>query len=373
MGYAFISYSSKNKDSADAIRNLFQKHQIDTWMAPNNIPVGSKYAQVINHALKECACLVLLLTQNAQDSLWVAKEVERAINYKKVIIPIQLEDLVLNDEFEFYICTDQVVFVSKIDESTTEIKNILKRVAACVNQDDHLPVSTVQAVENNAAQPAEQGTVDQWECYNLGYSYEFGVGRPINYEEAVKWYLKSANQGNAWSQNRLGDCYMNGNGVPKNPETAVKWYTLGANNQDKTAQYNLASCYMNGTGVAKNCAMAFDYYCKAANQGHEWAQYAVGFCYEFGQGVGVDYIQACRWYQKAAEQGNSWSQHRLGESYYYGKGVPQDYQKAFYWLKLAADSNNKGVYSLVAECYRNGLGVERNLQLAEYWSAKMME
>lgn len=30
MGYAFISYSSKNQSSADAMRELFNKHNIDT-------------------------------------------------------------------------------------------------------------------------------------------------------------------------------------------------------------------------------------------------------------------------------------------------------------------------------------------------------
>ncbi|MBR4050472.1 MAG: toll/interleukin-1 receptor domain-containing protein [Clostridia bacterium] len=85
MGYAFISYSTKNKDSADGIKSLFNKNGIETWMAPNDIPAGSKYAEVISKALKNCSCLVLLLTNNSQNSLWVAKKVERAINYKKVI------------------------------------------------------------------------------------------------------------------------------------------------------------------------------------------------------------------------------------------------------------------------------------------------
>lgn len=125
MGYAFISYSTKNKESADAIKNLFNKNNIDTWMAPNDIPAGSKYAEVISKAVKNCSCLVLLLTNNSQNSPWVAKEVERAINYKKIIIPIQLEDVILNDEFEMYISTDQILPINKIDASSTEIQNLL--------------------------------------------------------------------------------------------------------------------------------------------------------------------------------------------------------------------------------------------------------
>ena len=378
MGYAFISYSSQNKSSADAIKNLFAKNHIDTWMAPNDIPVGSKYAQVINRALKDCACLVLLLTNASQNSMWVAKEVERAINYKKVIIPIQLEELVLHEEFEFYISTDQLVVVNKIEESSTEFRNILRSVSACVSRDDNKPNA---AVAPQTAKPAAQsGTVfakeekpcDPWECYRLGYACEFGVDRPVDYREAVKWYLKAAEQGHAWSQNRLGDCYANGHGVAKDPGMAVKWYTLSAGNGDKTAQYNLANCYFNGTGVTANRAIAFELYRESAYQGVSNAQYCVAYCYEFGQGVSTDYAQAAFWYEKAAQQGHSWAQHRLGECYFYGRGVSRDYYQAFHWLKLSADQNNKGAYYLLAECYAKGLGVGKNEQLANHWRSTML-
>ena len=136
MGYAFISYSTKNQSDADALRALFHKNGIRTWMAPGDIPAGSKYAQVINHAIKECACFVLLLTDAAQSSPWVAKEVERAVNHGKTIIPVKMEDLVLNEEFEFYISTDQIVAVQKIDESSEAFRKVLASVIALAGQDE---------------------------------------------------------------------------------------------------------------------------------------------------------------------------------------------------------------------------------------------
>ena len=38
---------------------------------------------------------------------------------------------------------------------------------------------------------------------NLGYCYEGGIGVPINYAEAVKWYKLSAEQGCAKGQNNI--------------------------------------------------------------------------------------------------------------------------------------------------------------------------
>lgn len=132
MGYVFISYSTKEQSLADAMKKLLEKHGIQTWMAPGDIPAGNKYAQVINQAIKGCSCFILMLSNNAQNSVWVAKETERAVNYRKPIIPIQLENVLLNDEFELYISTDQVVAVKTIDECSEEIQKILTSAKAIV-------------------------------------------------------------------------------------------------------------------------------------------------------------------------------------------------------------------------------------------------
>ena len=80
MGYAFISYSTKNQTSADAIRELFNRNGIETWMAPYDIPAGSEYAEVIHDAIIKSSCLVLMLTDMSQNSKWVKKEVNNAID-----------------------------------------------------------------------------------------------------------------------------------------------------------------------------------------------------------------------------------------------------------------------------------------------------
>lgn len=99
-------------------------------MAPGDIPAGSSYMKEITHALKNCSCLVLLLSPAAQGSQWVIKEVERAVNYHKPVIPIQIEDIILNDEFEFALGSYQVVAVQQINHDSAEVKKILNSVIA---------------------------------------------------------------------------------------------------------------------------------------------------------------------------------------------------------------------------------------------------
>ena len=59
---------------------------------------------------------------------------------------------------------------------------------------------------------------------------------PQNYEEAVKWLSKGAEQGNAEAQCILGVCYYAGRGVLQDYDEAVKWFRLSAEQGDSLAK-----------------------------------------------------------------------------------------------------------------------------------------
>ncbi|MBQ9776558.1 MAG: sel1 repeat family protein, partial [Lentisphaeria bacterium] len=73
--------------------------------------------------------------------------------------------------------------------------------------------------------------------YNLGVCFQNGYGVTENKQEAVKWYRKAAEQGDAKAQYNLGNCYYFGNGVTENEQEAVKWYRKAAEQGDAKAQY----------------------------------------------------------------------------------------------------------------------------------------
>ncbi len=60
----------------------------------------------------------------------------------------------------------------------------------------------------------------------LGVMHKFGQSIPQNYEESVMWYRKSSEQGNIHAQLLLGDMYRLGYGVRQNYVKAHKWYNL---------------------------------------------------------------------------------------------------------------------------------------------------
>ena len=65
---------------------------------------------------------------------------------------------------------------------------------------------------------------------HLGGSYEDGHGVPQDYEQAVYWWRKAAEQGYVNAQYSLGLCYENGQGVAQDSKQAEYWKEQAAQN-----------------------------------------------------------------------------------------------------------------------------------------------
>ena len=210
--------------------------------------------------------------------------------------------------------------------------------------------------------------------YWLGNTYCIAYGGETrNYAEALKWYLKSAEQGYAGGQNGLGNMYRNGDGVEKDYTEAVKWYRMAAEQGDSLGQCNLGSMYMNGYGVEKDYAEAVNWYRKAAEQGFARGQNNLGYMFRYGYGVEKDYTEAVKWYRMAAEQGHAGGQCNLGYMYENGYGVTQDKSEAVKWYRKAAEQGDAGGQESLGDMYRFGHGVPQNYLEAEKWYRKAAE
>lgn len=58
--------------------------------------------------------------------------------------------------------------------------------------------------------------------------YEQGQGTPQDNQEALKWYTKAAEQGDADAQDSLGRMFEEGRGVARDSIRAHTWYSLAA-------------------------------------------------------------------------------------------------------------------------------------------------
>ena len=203
--------------------------------------------------------------------------------------------------------------------------------------------------------------------FYLGIRYSFGQGVEQDYQEAVNWYRKSAEQGDARAQYNLGICYSQGEGVEQDSQKAVVWYKKSAEQGIAEAQYNLGICYKKGEGVEQDYKEAVNWYRKSAEQGDASAQYNLGFCYDKGEGVKQDDQEAVKWYRKSAEQGNAYAQNNLGFCYDKGEGVKQDDQEAVKWYRKSAEQGNANAQYNLGVCYYKGQGVLKSWVLAHMW------
>jgi TPR repeat protein len=123
-----------------------------------------------------------------------------------------------------------------------------------------------------ASEPRTEPTrgEDATPLYNLGLSYELGIGgQQRDRAEAARLYRLAAEGGNADALVGLGRMYEDGGGaVAKDQREAARLYRL------------------------------------AAEKGNVWAQVHLGEMYESGLGVEEDEREAARLYKLAAEQGD---------------------------------------------------------------------
>ena len=100
----FISYSTEDREQAEHIRRVLQTNRLSCWFAPRNIGQGD-FTETIPKAMKNCGAFVLVLSQNAQASPWVRKEIDFAVDKKLPIFPIALEKFDMDDKFNFMLNT----------------------------------------------------------------------------------------------------------------------------------------------------------------------------------------------------------------------------------------------------------------------------
>ena len=62
----------------------------------------------------------------------------------------------------------------------------------------------------------------------LGYMHRNGIGTEVDLEQAVSWYQRAAEQGEATALFNLGGMFRKGYGVPQNDRKALEHYRQAA-------------------------------------------------------------------------------------------------------------------------------------------------
>jgi len=101
----FISYSTKDKSTADAICAALEANGIRCWIAPRDIQPGSDWGESIIDAIHACRAMVLVFSGNSNASSQIKREIERAVNVGIPVVPFRIEDILPSKTLEYFIST----------------------------------------------------------------------------------------------------------------------------------------------------------------------------------------------------------------------------------------------------------------------------
>ena len=148
MKYIFLSYSTKDSNTAYKLKGFLESEGFIVWMAPLGIPVGKKYPEIIESVIRSAELFLLLASNNICKSNWIDKEVERAINYSRKLIIFKIDDCKYNDVFSFLLacvqCSEVIKDISLKDPAFTRAYNDLKSLF-----DSNAPSNQIYIAKND--------------------------------------------------------------------------------------------------------------------------------------------------------------------------------------------------------------------------------
>jgi len=124
---AFISYSSRDKATADATCAALEASGVRCWIAPRDITPGIEWGEAIIDGINQSRVLVLIFSANANESPQIRREIERAVGKGIPIIPFRIQDIAPTRSLEYFIGA-----VHWLDALTPPLETHLRRLVDTV-------------------------------------------------------------------------------------------------------------------------------------------------------------------------------------------------------------------------------------------------
>lgn len=114
----FISYSTKDFQIADNIRNSGESKGVSCWIAPRDIVAKDNYDSQIMKGIENAEIFLVIYSQNYAQSNLLKKELEYAVKARKPIIAINTDKSDVEGEFKYLLSNAQWI------TEDTDIKNL---------------------------------------------------------------------------------------------------------------------------------------------------------------------------------------------------------------------------------------------------------
>ncbi|NMG03855.1 toll/interleukin-1 receptor domain-containing protein [Azoarcus taiwanensis] len=101
----FISYATHDRERAFEICAHLEELGHSCWIAPRDIRAGCDYSEEIIRGIERSRCFVVLLSAAANGSIYVKREVERAVAKAKPVFPVRVEEVLPSPALELHLAS----------------------------------------------------------------------------------------------------------------------------------------------------------------------------------------------------------------------------------------------------------------------------
>jgi TIR domain len=123
----FISHSTEDKTTADAVCAILEKNGVRCWIAPRDIMPGADWSESIVNGIRRARVLLLVFSTHANKSKQIKREVEIAADGGVTIIPLRIENTLPTESFKYFLGN-----IHWLDALTPPLEKHLQDVAAKV-------------------------------------------------------------------------------------------------------------------------------------------------------------------------------------------------------------------------------------------------
>jgi TolB-like protein/Flp pilus assembly protein TadD len=146
----FVSYSSKDKASADTICQRLESEGITCWIAPRDVDAGTDWTERIIQAIDSCQVFVLVFSENANHSDHVRREVAKACSSRLAVIPVRIANAVPSSSLAYFLGTvhwlDAVIppLDKHLSILTQRVKQLLEDQKKSANETKIIPKTEIR-------------------------------------------------------------------------------------------------------------------------------------------------------------------------------------------------------------------------------------
>ena len=132
--FVFISYASKEADSANLVYSYLEGNGVNCWIASRNIQGGESFAAQIVDAIHDCAVFVMIASEASNYSVHVSNELSLALGERKKIIPFRIQNFTLSKNNQYFL--QQAQWVDAFEDLNGALKNLLAAVRLSIPQQE---------------------------------------------------------------------------------------------------------------------------------------------------------------------------------------------------------------------------------------------